>query len=624
MTSNTYSLFGKYRLVRRLAMGGMAEIFQAQLVGAAGFVRDVVIKRMHPDMSDDDEFVQMFIDEARLAAKLHHPNIVQVLDFDCIDDTYYIAMELVDGLNLKQLRLQAQEAGEMLPVGLAVWIVVNALKGLAYAHKLEHKGDTLHIVHRDISPQNILVSQQGQVKIADFGIARVMQYASMTAKGVLKGKLSYMAPEQTHSSQVDLRADLFSMGVVLWELLCGERLFKANHYVQLMEKVRTHPIPPPDTRNPNVEKELSELVMWALERDPEDRIPDASTLGRELQKWAMHPHLMEDLGRFVRKFSQEQESCRTQTLGPQDRVDSAHSARAPQGTVALDGWSPSSPGKEKKAGVPVGAESLPVLPSPPNPGKEQEVGDATRHLTPPSPVVQDTVEHKTTPALKGLQSWDSFPTIGSVELSSTAGDREMSTNSQCLGHPLSVELSSTAEDREVGVNDWMVKTDQIEPSALIRDWHASQCHPMEPLGESEPVDATVQINPAHILATAEGQRLYQSLDAAKREKSYQSLDAAVEGQRSYQPFDDSKPVNLEVEALTPAEHLTESQVFDEPDALSTIQIDPSLYLQEMSRSLPPRSTTDEKKSSAATLQSDKAKSSAATLQNEKGSVKDKS
>lgn len=299
MSQSNEKPFGPYRLIKRLAMGGMAELYQAHRVGVAGFVRDVVIKRIHPEYSDDDEFVRMFINEAKIAAMLRHPNIVPVLDFDYLEGMYYLVMELVDGLDLRQLSLRALREKQPLPVPLAVFIVAQALQGLAYAHHFSQRGQVLNVVHRDISPQNILLSVRGHVMITDFGIARVQQHASMTAHGVLKGKASYMAPEQTLSSQVDARADLFSMGVVLWELLCGERLFVAPNDVLVMEKVRSHPIPPPHTRNAAVDESLSALVMWALERDPARRIPDAHAWLKILQPWLSSPHLRDELAAYV-------------------------------------------------------------------------------------------------------------------------------------------------------------------------------------------------------------------------------------------------------------------------------------------------------------------------------------
>lgn len=327
-------MFGKYLLQQRLAMGGMAELFLAQVVGAAGFLRDVVIKRIHPELSDDPSFVQMFIHEAQLAAKLHHPNVVQVLDFDKVEDTYYIAMELVDGLDLKRMQMQTKKAGAELPVPLCVFVAMEALKGLSYAHNLRYKGEILHVVHRDISPQNILISEQGQVKIADFGIARVMQNASMTAQGVLKGKLGYMAPEQTLSSKVDPRADLFSIGVVLWELLCGCRLFHCHSQAELIAQVRTHPIPSPDTIRADIDPELSRVVMWALERPLEQRIPNAETMWTKLQPWAQSPALASELGKWVQRHRLSGSSN-----DPSAEARSASKAGV-NSTAKLDGWAP--------------------------------------------------------------------------------------------------------------------------------------------------------------------------------------------------------------------------------------------------------------------------------------------
>jgi serine/threonine protein kinase len=454
--------FGQYYLEKRLAMGGMAEIFRAQRVGAAGFVKDVVIKRIHPEFSEDTEFVRMFINEAKLVAMLRHPNIVQVLDFDQFDGIYYLAMELIEGINLKQLRLAAQKKQRPLPVQLALYIAIQALKGLSHAHNFSHHGQPLNIVHRDISPHNILVSFDGEVKVTDFGIARVQQQASMTAHGVLKGKASYMAPEQTHSSRVDHRADIFAMGVVAYELLCGDRLFAASNDVQLFEQVRNQPISPPHTRNPDISPEASEIIMWALHRDPRARIPDAQTFERRLQDCLSLRNPQEQLSLYVRALVQESPSSlhsakpKKQPIPQKSRqTNRLDAVDSQQNAAEID------PPMHKALSV---SDSHPA---------EAEAEAETASV--------DTEENF-------ASSWDSFPMIELQDLSSP----ESASPPKKLSCP----------------NDWMIKTSLAPLMQINQALPSNQTsHRQEPDngdGDSNEcadplILSTVQVNPTEIL-----------------------------------------------------------------------------------------------------------------------------
>lgn len=221
------SSFGRYTLIRRVAVGGMAEIWKAKVTGAAGFQKTVAIKRVLPELARDADFVAMFIQEAKLAAELVHPNIVQVFDFGQVgNDEYYIAMEYVPGTNVGVVHRRALERGGTLPMHAALYVVAQAAKGLGYAHsRVDPGGRSLDLIHRDVSPQNILVSFEGDVKVADFGIAKAASASSRTSEGQVRGKLGYMSPEQAQSRRLDARSDLFSLGIVLYELLSGKRLF---------------------------------------------------------------------------------------------------------------------------------------------------------------------------------------------------------------------------------------------------------------------------------------------------------------------------------------------------------------------------------------------------------------
>jgi TonB family protein len=276
--------FGQYEILERIASGGMAELYKAKRTGVEGFQKIVAIKKILPHLADDEEFITMFADEAKLAAQLNHPNIIHIYDLGKIQaGGYFIAMEYVDGRDLRAIQKSARELGVPLPVPLAVYIASKVASALDYAHRRrDAEGHDLHIVHRDVSPQNILISYEGDIKLCDFGIAKAASKASQTQSGALKGKLQYMSPEQAWAKPIDRRSDLFSLGVVLHELLTGDRLFRADTDIQTLEKVRSAEVAPPSRSNPEVPRNLDSLVLRALAKDPEDRYANASDLLREL------------------------------------------------------------------------------------------------------------------------------------------------------------------------------------------------------------------------------------------------------------------------------------------------------------------------------------------------------
>ena len=278
--------FGRYELLKRLAGGGMGEVYLARQRGLAGFQKLVVIKTLLPHLCEDEELIAMFTDEARLSAQLIHPNICQVFEFDEIGGNYYIAMEYLRGEDLRRLFRACQEQGRPLPLPLICRIIADAAAGLAFAHSLrDPAGRPYGIVHRDISPQNILVTLDGGVKIIDFGIAKAAGRAQHTRTGALKGKCSYMSPEQASGATVDSRADIFALGIVLHELLTGRRLFKAEDDAQTLARVRECRVPPPSEIDPGVDPGLDPIVLKALEKDPALRYESAQDLRLALEDW---------------------------------------------------------------------------------------------------------------------------------------------------------------------------------------------------------------------------------------------------------------------------------------------------------------------------------------------------
>ncbi|MDX2012790.1 MAG: protein kinase [Myxococcaceae bacterium] len=280
--------YGRYQLIKKLATGGMAQIYLARQLGVQGFEKLLVVKRILPHLAENEDFITMFLDEARIAARLNHPNVVQIFDLGQQDDTFYIAMEYIHGEDVRKVWKQAERQGTQIPLPLICRIIIEACAGLDYAHKkADPGGRPLNIVHRDISPQNILVSFEGGVKVVDFGIAKAADQATVTKSGVLKGKYSYMSPEQAQGKPVDARTDVFALGVVLYELLTGTRLFKRANDIQTLNAVTECKVEPPSAIDERLPKELDAIVMRALAKDRGDRYADARELQEALEAWLL-------------------------------------------------------------------------------------------------------------------------------------------------------------------------------------------------------------------------------------------------------------------------------------------------------------------------------------------------
>ncbi len=273
--------FGRFTLLRRLAAGGMAEVYLAKTAGAAGFEKLVAIKRIHSRHAADEGFGSMLLEEAKLSVSLSHRNIVQTLDLDRVDGAYVLVMEHVDGYDAHQVLDSLRRAGRLFPVDLAAHVMAEVCRGLDYAHgHLDEQGERVGIVHRDVSPQNVLLSFAGEVKIADFGIAKAKSRRS--DPGVIKGKYFYMSPEQAWAEPLDHRSDIFSAGIVLWELLVGERLHTASHIQSLLDDVRRAEVPPPSSLRDAVPRELDTIVARATAVNSAGRYADAGAMADAL------------------------------------------------------------------------------------------------------------------------------------------------------------------------------------------------------------------------------------------------------------------------------------------------------------------------------------------------------
>ncbi|MCL2722897.1 MAG: serine/threonine protein kinase [Polyangiaceae bacterium] len=264
----------------------MAEVFRAESEGLQGFRKQVAIKRVLPHLSEKKKFISMFLDEARLSAQLSHSNCVQVFDIGVGDNAFFIVMEFVDGANLKSIAESLKKQGKDFPVASAAWIAQEISKGLTYAHELtDSNGTPLRIVHRDMSPPNVLITKFGEVKIVDFGLAKASSQLEKSEPGIIKGKFSYLSPEAAMGHDVDARADIFAVGIILWELLAGQRLFLGDTDFQTVKRVQAAQIPPISEINHKVPPELERIVNKALTKDLLRRYATARDLGQDLVRF---------------------------------------------------------------------------------------------------------------------------------------------------------------------------------------------------------------------------------------------------------------------------------------------------------------------------------------------------
>ena len=277
--------FGKYQLLDRIAVGGMAELFRAKLTGAQGFEKLIAIKMILPNLSAEENLVTSFIDEAKLAALLHNENIIQIYDFGSMDDQYFIAMEYLFGKDLRAIIRAAREKDLALGMENILYIMSRICAGLDYSHNLKDlQGKPLNIIHRDINPQNILMTYEGQIKIIDFGIAKAASHNNQTRENLIKGKLAYMSPEQANGQQIDHRSDIFSTGIILYELLAARRMF-TGETMHVLSLVREAQYDPPEEVIPDLPTKLNSILRRALEKDPDDRYQNAGEMLADIEEF---------------------------------------------------------------------------------------------------------------------------------------------------------------------------------------------------------------------------------------------------------------------------------------------------------------------------------------------------
>jgi serine/threonine-protein kinase len=394
---------GRYRVVDEIGVGGMASVHLARMDGPGGFQKWVAIKRIHPHLVEDDQFVDMFLDEARIAAGINHANVAQVFDLGKDENTYWIAMEYLHGEPLREVMRRAEDRRAVVTPELASRICSDAAEGLHAAHELRNKNNQLlGLVHRDVTPHNLFLTYDGYTKVVDFGIAKVADRLSSTRAGTLKGKLAYMSPEQVRGAEVDRTTDIFALGVVLWELTTSQRLFRMDTDLDTLEKVQACVVPPPSSIVPDYPVELESVVMKALAKRKQDRFQTAREFSRALQNFLMRRGAFvgpEEVAQFVRQVFSDRIQKREAHLAWAAEVTStinvdqlrAGQASLPGSAEDLSLVSYDSQGQKKPrrgagaSGAPLaGPASLPSLAAPtPSAG-----GMPPAALRPTQPVIQ--------------------------------------------------------------------------------------------------------------------------------------------------------------------------------------------------------------------------------------------
>jgi len=294
---------GHYELLHPLGVGGMAEVFKARTIGPAGFEREVVIKRILPAYGRDEDFVRMFADEARILGLIHHPNVVQAFEFGEEDGTLYLALEYVSGPSLSRILRALRAANRRMPPAIAAYIGREICRALDCVHRLEDEnGARLEVVHRDVTPSNILITPWGGVKLLDFGVAKFASAAQLTREGTVKGKPAYLAPEQLQGKSIDGRVDLFALGIVMHEMLSLQHLFTGDSDLQTAKKIMEMKIPPLNAHRADVPEALEQIVLRALERDRRLRFDTAAEMARALDDFIVGSQLhLEEVAAFVRE-----------------------------------------------------------------------------------------------------------------------------------------------------------------------------------------------------------------------------------------------------------------------------------------------------------------------------------
>ena len=490
--------FGKYSILERVARGGMAEIFKARMEGIGGFNRLFAIKRVLPALSSNREYIDLLVDEAKVAGLLSHANIVQILDLGSVKGQYYVAMEFVHGRDLGRTLSRCIERGITLPVPHAVFILIEVLKGLEYAHNRQIlRGSTpvpLNIVHRDISPSNVLLSFQGEVKLTDFGIAKASVKALETVSGVIKGKFDYMSPEQASAQDVDQRTDIFAAGVLLYEMLCGGHPFRKGGDLKTIAAIRSGDYQPPTFANPDVPYSLEVILDRALAHAPGERFQSATEFKEALNKFFhdagfifSHTTLAAYLkGLFPQASAPRTRKKKAKVLALKDqdtRPIPIPQSRRPKPVAALE----VVPDDEESSPELSLDEERPTIPEEPPP-----IVDAPRPTTPDEDPIADHPSVAFGPVDSGGHNFDQ------------RGDTSTMTPGRPLGRTpqlgpatkVEVELDEDSEDRPTSPDDPVAQADN--ESTLIKDPEVLLQASAPPNEWAEDIETVIRPDPSKI------------------------------------------------------------------------------------------------------------------------------
>jgi len=373
--------FGKYLLLEKLATGGMAQLYRAKIIGVEGFEKFIAIKQILPHLAHEEELITSFIDEAKLAALLNHQNIVQIYDFGSMENSYFITMEYLFGKDLRAVKAKAKEKGSPVTIENALYLISRACAGLDYAHKLkDFQGKSLNIIHRDISPQNVFLTYEGDVKIVDFGIAKAASQSTITQVGMIKGKVAYMSPEQAAGKVIDHRSDIFSTGILLYELLAGCRMFTGDDTLQILSKVREGEFTPLATLKGGLPGKLYDIAAKALAKDPEDRYQSCADMQADIEECIFRLNLRpsgRSMAEYLKILFAEEIEAEGKRMADaagagaaSDQAQEAESERRSVGTPPAQ----KPPAPKAEPALPAKAAPPQVRPMPPEPAKGGKKG----------------------------------------------------------------------------------------------------------------------------------------------------------------------------------------------------------------------------------------------------------
>ncbi len=494
------TILGRYELLLPIASGGMATVWVARLKGSRGFSKTVAVKTILPSLSDDPTFEQMFLDEASIASKIQHPNVAQIIDLGEEEEVLFLAMEWVDGESLSTLSKFSRKNGTDIPLRVGLKVVTQAAAGLHAAHELRDDDDRLlELVHRDVSPQNILVSSTGVVKIVDFGVAKAMGRGGETTAGQLKGKVPFMSPEQARGAKVDRRTDIFALGIILYRLVTGTHPFLDDTDIKTMRNIITRPVMPPRVKNPTLAPEIERVVLRALNKDPAKRQQTAAELESELEAACLAaastvggPIHLDEVGTFVRSTLGERDRKRRAAIRDAalkiDEAVATHSAPESLSGVMFTRMQ-TPPRSISQRGVLESAPESPV-----------EYGSSSPAIPKPRISTPSIARSRPHDEVTESRAYNAETVLGKVEALAASPSEEDSD-----------EDASTARPANVVPTDAPKEITRMGESVVTRAEPLRAALPSEPPIVSSPTLAAVEAAPSSFQHARKGRRMFAAV-----------------------------------------------------------------------------------------------------------------